>query len=188
MQVYEAIKERRTIRIFDQKAIKNKDLLQIIDCARLAPFGANIQSLKYKIVSDEKTRRAMFPYIKYAGYIPDWNPKFEQTPTTFIVVVNDTKIKPTATTECASGAAIMSMCLGAKELGIDSCWLGAIDRKEIKTMLKLDEEYDITYLLGLGYPAQSGKAVDMTDSIKYYFDKDKNVYVPKMRMEDVLIK
>jgi nitroreductase len=67
----------------------------MIDCARVAPYGANLQPLKFKIVTDEGVRRKMFEHIKYAGYIPEWNPTFEESPTAFIVVVNDTEIKPT---------------------------------------------------------------------------------------------
>ena len=97
------------------------------------------------------------------------------------------KIKPTEKSECDSGAAVMSMSLVAEELGLGSCWLGAIDRAEIKEILALPEHLDVTYLLGIGYPDQKGKAVDMTDSVKYYHDKDENLYVPKRSMKEVIV-
>ena len=125
MQVYEIIKQRRTIRKFKQTPLNHQDILQIIDCARLAPYAGNLQPLKFSVVTDEAVRRAMFPHIKYAGYLPDWNPSFEECPPVLIVIFNDTSIKPTQNAECDSGAAIMSMCLGAKELGIDISGLEA---------------------------------------------------------------
>ncbi len=188
MNVYEAIKSRRSIRTFKQEPIDNEKLLQIIDCARLAPYSANLQPLKFMTVTDEKIRKAMFPHIKYAGYIPDWDPTFDESPMAFIVVCNDTSLKPTEKSECDSGAAIMSMCLAAEAQGIGSCWLGAINRKEIKEILGLDEKYDITYMLGLGYANQKGEVFDMKDSIKYYFDDDTNLHVPKRTLDEVLIK
>lgn len=187
MNVYEAIKLRRTVRKFKQEPLKHEDIMQIIDCARLAPYGANLQPLKFSVITDEETRKKMFPHIKYAGYIPEWDPTFEESPPVFIAVLNDTAIKPTDKSECDSGAAIMSMCLAAKELGIDSCWLGAINRSEIKEILALSENLDITYLLALGYGDQSGETFDMADSIKYYFDEDGNVHVPKRTIEEILI-
>ncbi len=188
MNVLEAIKNRRTIRIFKQIPVEKQDILKIIDAARLAPTGANLQPLKYKIITKETTRREIFPHIKYAGYLPDWNPSFEQCPTAFIAVLNDTDIKPAEKSECDSGAAIMNMCLAATELGLGSCWLGSVNRAEIKKLLKLENNLDITYLLALGYPDQEASYFEMTDSIKYYHDENNNVFVPKRSLEDIIVK
>ena len=81
----------------------------------------------------------------------------------------------------------MTMCLAAKELGLDSCWLGAIDRAAIKEILKAPDSLDITYLLGIGYGDQTGDTFDLTDSVKYEFDEDGNVHVPKRKLEDILL-
>ncbi len=187
MNVYEAVKSRRTVRKFKQEPVKHDDLMQIIDCARLAPYGANLQPLKFSVITDEETRKKMFPHIKYAGYIPEWDPTFEETAPVFIAVLNDTLLKPTAKSECDSGAAIMSMCLAAKELNLDTCWLGAINREELKKILALPENLDITYLLAIGYGGQSGDTFDLTDSVKYYFDENGNAHVPKRTMEEILV-
>lgn len=188
MEVYEAIKKRRTIRKFKQEPISISDLMQIVDSARLAPFGANLQPLKYAIITEEKQRKALFPLIKYAGYLTDWDPEFDECPTAFIVILNDKSLKPTDKTECDSGAAVMSMCLAATALNLGTCWLGAIDREGIKKALNIDNKYDVVYLLGVGIADQTGDIYDLTDSVKYYFDENNNVHVPKRTMDDVLIK
>ncbi|MGM9936561.1 MAG: nitroreductase family protein [Candidatus Ornithomonoglobus sp.] len=187
MNVIEAAKARRTIRIFEQKPVDTEALMQMIDCARLAPYGANLQPLKFAVITDEAERRKLFPLIKYAGYL-EWNPEFEQCPTAFIAILNDTSLKPTDKTECDSGAAGMSICLAATELGLGSVWLGAIDRAGIKAALELDEKYDVTYLVGIGHAAQEGSVYDMEDSIKYYFDDKENVHVPKRSMKEIIVK
>ena len=66
MNVYEAIKKRRTIRKFKDIPLKEEDIMQIIDCARLAPYASNLQSLKFSVVTDRETRLKMYPHIKYA--------------------------------------------------------------------------------------------------------------------------
>ena len=33
--------------------------------------------------------------IKYAGYLPEWDPEFDECPPVFIAVLNDRAIKPT---------------------------------------------------------------------------------------------
>ncbi len=188
MNVYEAIMKRRTIRKFKDIPLKEKDLMQIIDCARLAPYASNLQPLKFSLVSDRETRLKMYPYLKYAGYIPQWDPEFEETPPVFIIVLNDTNIKTTKTSEVDSGAAVTNMCLAATELGIDTCWFGSVGRKEIKEMLGIPEHLDITYVLGLGYGAQTGEYEDIKNNDhRYYFDENGNVHVPKRSIDEVLI-
>ncbi len=188
MNVYDAAVSRRTIRKFKQDPISSEAIDKIIECARLAPYGANMQPLKFAVVTDEQKRKELFPLIKYAGYLTDWNPAFEECPPVFIAILNDTSIKPSENAECDCGAAVMSMCLEAEELGLGSCWLGAIDRAKIKEKLGLDEKYDVKYLLGLGRSAQSGEAFDMEGDIKYYFDENGNVHVPKRTMEEIIVK
>lgn len=189
MNVYEAIKKRRTIRKFKDIPLKEEDIMQIIDCARLAPYASNLQPLKFSVVTDRETRLKMYPHIKYAGYIPDWDPEFEETPPVFIIVLNDTNIKTTKTSEVDSGAAVAHMCLAATELGIDTCWFGSVGKKEIKEMLLFPNHLDITYVLGLGYGAQTGEYEDIKNNDhRYYFDENGNVRVPKRSMEEIIIK
>lgn len=187
MTVIEAVQARRTIRKYTAEPVKPEDIAKIIECARLAPYGANLQPLKFAVITDETERKALYPFIQYAGYL-DWNPSFEECPKAFIVILNDTSIKPTDKTECDSGAAGMSICLCATELGLGSVWLGAINRKAIKETLGLDEKYDVTYLIGLGYAAQSGSVYNMDDSVKYYFDKNGDVHVPKRTADEIIVR
>lgn len=187
MNVTEAMKTRRTIRRFEQTPVPDEALLQMIDCARLAPYGANLQPLKFAAITGEAERRKIFPMIKYAGYL-DWNPRFEECPPAFIAILCDTELKPTDKTECDSGAAGLSVCLAAKDLGLGSVWLGAIDRAGIKAALGLDERYDITYLVGVGFPAQSGGTFDMDGDVKYRFDAAGDVLVPKRTLDEVIVK
>lgn len=188
MSIYETISNRRTIRRFEQKPVQHYDLVKLVDCARLAPFGANLQPLKYKIITEPETVKALYPLTKWAAYL-DWEPNENERPTAYIAIINDTSIKPTANTECDCGAAVMSMILEACELGLGTCWLGAIDRVEIKKLLNLDENLDIKYLLAVGYPAQSGDICDINNGdIKYFFDEDGNVCVPKRRLSEIIIR
>ena len=187
MNVYDAVKSRRTIRKFKQDPVPSEDIKKIIDCARLAPYGANLQPLKFAVITDENDRKNLYPLIKYAAYLTDWNPSFEECPPVYIAVLTDTSLKAADKSECDCGAAVMSMWLEAEELGLGSCWLGAIDRNKIKEKLNIDEKYHVSYMLGLGYPAQSGETFDMKDDIKYYFDENGNVHVPKRTLDEIIV-
>lgn len=188
MTVFEAIMQRRTIRKFKQKKVERDELLKIADCGRMSAFAANIQPLKYAIINDEETVKRLYPFTKWAGYIPGWEPSENERPTAYIAVLTDTGIKNAQKSETDCGAAITSMMLCAYEMGLGSCWLGAIDRDGIKKLLNFEDKYYVSYLLAIGYPDQTGECFETADgSVKYYFDENGNVHVPKRTLEEVII-
>ncbi len=187
MTVYETIQSRRSIRKFTEEEPKKEDLRTIIDSARLAPTAMNLQPLKYGLITDSNVRQQLFPLITYAGAWPQWNPTFAQSPKAFVVVLNDTTIKPSDKSECDCGAAVQNMCLTAKSLGLDTIWLAAINRPAIREVLALEERYDIMYLLGIGYGAQTGVVFTNDDGVKYHFDEADNLHVPRRSMDAVLL-
>ena len=188
MNVYDAIKSRRTVRSFRQEPIDRESIIKMIDAARVSPSAGNIQSLKYVIIDLLDERKAIFPYIKYAGYIADWNPEFAESPAAFIAVLNDTKIRKTnSSTECDCGIAMMSISLVAAEMGLGSCILGAIDKESIAKVLNLNSEYEIMYLIGLGISNQKNTQFDDSDSVKYVMDVSNNFKVPKRKIDDIIV-
>ena len=70
MDAITAIKNRRTVRKFTQEEIPNEKLVELVNLARLAPYGANVQPLKYVIIQEKSLRDRIFPHTKWAGYLP----------------------------------------------------------------------------------------------------------------------
>ena len=189
MNVYEAVLNRRTVRKFTDKAISGDMLLRIIDCARLTAYGANMQPLKFMTITDEDLLNSIFPLTKWAGYLSDGTPKENERPTAYFAIIGDSTIKANRAYETEAGAAAAVMALEATELGLGSCQLGAINRPAISQLLELNEKYDLLYLLALGYPAQTSKAVEMKDNnVKYYEDENGIINVPKRSLEDIILK
>jgi nitroreductase len=188
MNVHEAIKKRRTIRKFTQEKIEMHKLVTLIDCARVAAYGANSQPLKFAIIDDKEMLDKIFPNTKWAALLSDGTPKENERPTAYIAVLGDSSIKPSKVFEVEAGAAVTTMMLEAVEMGLGSCWLGAIQREEIKKILGLAENLELVYLLALGYPAQESKSIDMVgDDTKYFLDENKTVNVPKRKLSDVIV-
>ena len=188
MNVYDAIMKRRTIRKFEDKKVSESDLVKLIDCARVAAYGANVQPLKFAIINDEKTMSDIYPMTKWAGYLADGAPKENERPSAYIAVLGDKAIRENGVFECEAGAAVTTMMLEAVEMGLGTCWLGALKRDEIKALLNLDEKYNVVYLLAVGYPKQESRMVEMKDDIKYFEDENGVINVPKRSLEEVLIK
>ncbi|MCX7715257.1 MAG: nitroreductase family protein [Clostridia bacterium] len=188
MNVYDAIMERRTIRKFTQEKIETDKLIKLVDCARMAAYGANLQPLKFMIIQSKEILDELFDFIKWAGYLENGAPMEEERPTAYIAVLGDCTLKASGNYEVEAGAAVTTMMLAAQEEGLATCWLGAINREKIKQTLKLEENLSVVYLLALGYPAQKSVADKMTDSVKYYLDKNNVLHVPKRSLDEVLVK
>ncbi len=179
------LKNRRTIRFFEQRSVDTPLLLEAVDCARLAPSAANLQPIKYKIINDKDTVLKIFPYTKWAGYLPDVNPEEKDSPAAFILMALDTEIKENC--ECDAGICAMSITMCLESQGVATCMIGSFDKGKVSEILGLDRRFKPLYLIAAGYPAQKSRAVGCTDGIKYTCDKDGNFSVPKRSMEEILL-
>ena len=187
MSTYELIRSRRTIRKFQQKVIEREQLEKMVDAARLAPSGANMQPLKYIIVDEADKVEQIFKLVKWAAYIaPAGNPREEERPVAYIIILVDKEIRESGY-ELDAGAAAQNIFLTALEEGIGSCWMGAIDRDGIRKLLNIPDRYLINTLAALGYPAESPVPEDENGSIRYYKDEKGVLHVPKRKLEDVML-
>jgi len=185
MQVYDAIMKRRSIRQFADRPVPHDQLVRLVDCARMAAYGANLQPLKFALIESPALCEQVFPLTKWAGYLQDAGPKEGQRPTAYLAILGDTAIKQNFDVD--AGSAGMTVLLAAEEMGLGACWLGAIDRPKLATLLGFDESLTITHLIALGYPAEESRAVAMTDSVKYFYTEDGVLNVPKRSLEEVLV-
>ena len=188
MNVREAIESRRTVRKFSQSEIGQEELHELIDCARLAAYGANLQPLKFAAINDINLAKKIFPLTKWAGYLPDGTPSEDEQPTAFIAVLGDTDIKKSGEFEVDAGAAVTNMMLRATELRLGTCWLGSIDRAEISKLLNLPGNLKLVYLLAVGVPEQESRICDMKNGdVKYFVDSNGVLNVPKRSLEEVIV-
>lgn len=188
MGIYDLILKRRTIRKFQQKKLERDLLEKFVNAARMAPSGSNLQPLKYVIVHEDEKVQKVFEQVKWAGYIaPNGNPGEDEKPVAFIVILADTEIRKSGYEEDA-GAAAQNIFLTALEEGVGTCWMGAIDRNEIRRLLGVPERYIIDTVVALGYPAESPVAEAEQGSIKYYKDEKGTLHVPKRGLDDIILK
>ena len=184
MSVYELILKRRTIRKFEQKAIEKDSIIKMINAARLAPSGANLQPLKFIAVTSPEMCDKVFPLTKYAGYLKDGGPKEGEKPMAYIVVLVDEKIRKDGAGEDA-GAAIENMILTALDDGIAACWVANVSREELRKVLEIDDYLAINSVVALGYPMQESQEAEFDGDVKYYLDETGKLHVPKRSMEEI---
>ncbi|MDD5645049.1 MAG: nitroreductase family protein [bacterium] len=187
MKVYDAVVSRRTIRKFKQKKIPLGILKQLVNAGRLAPSAANLQPLKFIVVTKDEVRKKVFKCLRWAGYIsPEWNPSEGEKPAAYIVIINNLEIAAQGHFERDSGAAAENIILSAWEKDIGACWLGAIDRKKISDILKIPKAYIVDTVIALGFKDEKPDAVKFKKDCRYYKGKDGELKIPKRTIREVL--
>ena len=179
----------RSYRRFDASVkIEEQTLFDLVDLARNTSSGANLQPLKYCISSSQEKNDLIFPCLRWAGYLPEWNgPKNSEHPTAYIVVLGDTTIVRNFGVN--PGIASQTIMLGASELGLGGCMFGSINRKNLRAKLDIPEELEILYVLALGKPVEKIilEPIKEDGSIRYYRDENNTHHVPKRNLEDIIV-
>lgn len=185
MEIYDLIKTRRSIRKFSTEPIPEDDLEQLVELARYAPAAANVQPLKYAVISGKTVCDKIFPHTRWAKLLGErGTPRKGEEPTAYIAVMSD--VNKRLNTEADAAFAIQNIVLAAWAKGIGSCILGAIDRQKIAEIINMPQDCELNYIVALGYPAQSSIAEDACDSVAYYMDDNGTVHVPKRKLEDIM--
>ena len=179
MDVYGAIKKRRSIRRYKDEEVSRDVLKKCVDAARLSPTGANRQPLKFITIA--KNLEEVFKHTNWAGYL-DWNPSKEEMPRAYVGIIKEKD----SGLEMDVGIAAQSICLAALEEGLGSCMLGALDRDELEKILPVPKDYDLELMVALGYPAEKPSIVENQDSVEYYLEEDELI-VPKKALEKVWV-
>ncbi len=186
MSVYETVITRRTIRRFEEdRPIEREILEKLVNAGRLAPSAANLQPWEFVIVDDKKVCEKIFPQLRWAGYIaPRGTPPAGERPSAYIVLVANPSINKRWQHDF--GACAQNIMLCAWEMGIGSCWLGAINRKKIKEILSIPEDREVDTVIALGYPLETSVVEDGKEDVKYWKDDKGVMHVPKRPLEKLI--
>ena len=184
----ELLKTRRTYRRFEQKAIDQEIIDEILLAARYASSAANRQPLSYIVIKDADKVAEVFRYTKWAGALPpeQGQPKENERPVLFIAVVENMNINKNCDTD--AGMAISNMTLAAWNRGVGSCMIGACDKPTLSKMFGLNENQVLHTVVAFGYPSHVSHIVDVEnpEEVKYYLDENRDYVVPKRKLEDVV--
>jgi nitroreductase len=186
----ELILKNRTYRRFDQSVKVGEDtLLRILDTVRTLSSGRNAQPLKYILVSTEEGCQTVFDHIMWAGALPDWpGPAEGEKPTAYIIPFRDNKIAKDELWDL--GIATEAISLLAVEAGFGCCQFGAVKFKDLTAALGVtDENLEMLCVIAVGKPVENVVLADLPESgaFQYYRDEEMNHYVPKRKLEDIII-
>lgn len=179
----------RSIREFKQeRPVEPAVLLELIEVVRLAPSAANLQPLKYLPVADAKRCEMIFPTLSWASALSGWaGPEEGKRPAAYIIVIQDMEISSRPFYDIGVSSATLHYAAAARGLG--SCIIMSIDKRELCSILQLEDCYSIEAVVALGYPDQTVAIEPLKSgrSVNYYRTKDGVHHVPKRSLKDILI-
>ena len=155
MDVEQAIRQRRSIRRFQDKPVPDEVLVRFVEAGVWAPSGGNAQTWIF-IVVNEKNRIEKIKAIS-PGLLGD--------PAALVAVCQDKDLaykkggelgRDTLTVMDAAMAS-QNIALQAHAEGLGSCLVLSFHKRGIQRLLNLPEHIVPELLITLGYPAESPK-------------------------------
>jgi len=184
MDLFMAIQGRRTVRKFEQRPVEKDKIMLLLEAARLASSGGNLQPLRYLVIQNPELVKKLLAVTQWAAQVkPHRDPIPGKTaPLMFIAVTKKAGSNP----QVEAGAAIENLQLAAYGLGLGCCWIGAYDHRQADGILEL-KDMETIYLVAVGYPAEVPvlENVGRAGSIKYYLDDHDVLHMPKYRIEAI---
>lgn len=187
MSIIEKMQSRRTYRRFEQKAVPQNVVEDIVEAVRLSSCGANRQAVRLVVIQNPETVAKVQPLVKWAAYLPpeQGTPKADELPTLYVAVLQDTSIPGDLNTD--TGIALANMTMAAWDSGIGSCIMGAINRPALTELLDIKEPEKLAFMVAFGYPTHKSYVVPLTEEtgVKYYLDENRDYCVPKRSKEEI---
>jgi nitroreductase len=160
----EVIKGRRSIRNFQDRAVPEAALQEILEAVRWSPSWANTQCWEVIVVKNPETKQQL------QGTLAPGNPATRAMVEAPVILVLAGKLnssgfyKGQVTTKHGDwfmfdlGIATQSICLTAHHLGLGTVVVGLFDHNGAKAVLGVPEGVEVAAMLPLGYPAKQPAA------------------------------
>ncbi len=182
------LKNRSCRRFYQDVAIEEETLRELVDLARCSASAGNRQPLKYILSCNLEKNALIFPQLGFARQLTDWpGPPEGERPSAHIIILLDTEISKSA--GCDHGIAAQSILLGARDRGLGGCMHGSVKRAELSKALGIPPRYEILLVLSLGKPKEKVvlETVGPDGDVKYWRDSESVHHVPKRRLDDIIV-
>ena len=149
MQVYEAMKKRKSVRSYLDKPVEKEKIDKILEAAQIAPSARNSQEWRIIVVTDKDVRKRLA--IEAAR-----NQMFvAEAPVVFVCCAETDKADMICghsryAVDCA--IAVDHMTLAAVGEGLGTCWIGAFTQEPVRKILNIPKDIEVFALLPTGYP------------------------------------
>ncbi len=178
MELFEAIKNRRSIRRYKTDPVDDKKIEAILEAGRWAPSWANMQCWRFIVVRDAKVKAQLADTMMKVK-LPDReipNPALNAMGIAPVVIVVCAEMGKSGAKHGTGGdsieyatdkgdwfmfdaaLAVQNMLLAAHALGLGTVIIGAFDAAQAEKILNMPKGYRIVTFFPVGVPEQPGKA------------------------------
>ncbi len=148
MDFLELAKARYSCRKFTPQPVEDEKLAKILDAANSAPTAANMQPIHLWVVRAAENLQKVYDATPY---------KFGAS-TVIVVGGDDSAMRKTDSKDdflnlaTVNGSIVAThIILAAKSLGLDSTWVGLVDRVKLKEYFPEMKGYTIISIIPIGY-------------------------------------
>jgi len=151
MEFMEAIKGRRSIRKFKDRAVGKEMIEELLNAAQMAPSAGNLQARDFIIVTNKITKQKLTKAALGQSFI-------EKAPVVIVVIADierSSRIYRSrgelyATQDATAG--IENILLSAYSMGLGTCWIGAFDENAVCELLGIPNKTLPVAIIPVGYP------------------------------------
>jgi nitroreductase len=160
MELLDLLRRRRSVRVYQTRAVEKEKLSAILEAVRAAPSAGNLQAFEVVVVETAERKTAL------AGAALDQQ-HVAGAPVLLVFCANpgrsaskyggrgsDLYARQDATIACAHAQ------LAAASLGLGCCWVGAFYPEVIRQILKAPTGLEPIALLSIGYPDEEPLPVE----------------------------
>jgi nitroreductase len=147
VETWDAIRARRNVRTYQDRAIPDEDLGRILEAARRTPSSINQQAWDFVVVTERDRLRELAKAWRYSAHVAG-------SAATIALVVPDSDDRDERDTfQYDVGQVTMSIMLAATDLGIGSGHASVGDQALARSVLGVPDDRECAILVALGYPA-----------------------------------
>ncbi len=168
MELFEAIRTRRSIRKYLDKPVEEEKLQAVLEAVRLAPSWANLQCWRMVVVKDRKVKEHISDlsyvesYFAPKGYKANPSKKaLAEAPVVIVLCAEPTQsgaIWGQNYYLVDAGIAAGHLMLAARAQGLGTVFVGVYDEVKVKGELGIPQNARVVGLFPMGYPVEEAKS------------------------------
>ena len=163
MDLVKGIKERRSIRKFQDKPVTHDLLTEVVEIARFAPSWKNTQIARYIVVEDREKIAKIATAECTLGFTYNIKTMAAAPALVLLTYVNKrsgyekdgsfTTPKEDRWEMFDAGIAAQTFCLAAHEKGLGTVIMGIFDENKVGEIVKIPEGQTLAAIIPIGFPA-----------------------------------
>jgi nitroreductase len=147
METWDALRARRNVRTYEDRAIPEADLNQILEAGWRAPSASNRQKWDFVVTTDKGQLEELGKVWQGARHVPG------AAACIVLVVPEPESERYKIIDQYDLGQVTYAMMVAAADLGIGSGHSSVGEQELARGIFGIPEGYEVSYLIALGYPA-----------------------------------